>query len=164
MAVKGVHFSLATIKSYNTSDEDHRPYGYAINGSVDISVEHLALHVCGAIYPIMAYPHTGTIAWRASNARLSNYGFQRLIGGSIDGNIDNSTQTINSTSEPSLFKMVFTVTTGSSGNLQITLNSCYSQRLAWEFTRDGFVIPNFEGGATADDDGVVGTIQTATYS
>lgn len=129
------------------------------NVSVDFTFDIAELFCGSALYPRDVRVHTGRINGTAEFAELTTQGFQKLLGGSIS----NTKLTITSTSSPSTFQLVATLTTDGIAFI-LTFLKVRSTQLSIPFVRDGHLIPNFNFSCESDDSGNVATIDVGDLS
>lgn len=133
--------------------------GHLQNVSIDFSFDQAQLYSGAALYPADVRVHTGTITGNAEFADIDAASFQKLVGGSIGGDV----LTINNSAFPSTFQLVLTLVTDGI-TFKITLVKCRSTKLSMAFARDGHLIPNFDFSAEANDAGSVATIDVGDVS
>lgn len=148
-----IQFGIATMTYGGKS------IGHLQNVSIDFAFDQAQLFSGSALYPVDVRVHTGTITGNAEFADIDAQSFQKLIGGSIAGDV----LTINNTASPSTFQLVLTLVTDGI-TFSITLVKCRSTKLSMAFARDGHLIPNFDFSAESNDSNQVATIDVGDVS
>ena len=143
-----LQFGMATIYF------DGEAIGYVQGGSLDFSFEKATLYDGNKKFPSDVRVHTGSISGSASFAQLRAEAFYKILGGSLMDVNETHRLTIKSTDAPPQIALQFEVTLDNK-TFRVTLPKVISGSLALEFARDGYVIPDFDFEAFADDDDVV---------
>lgn len=133
--------------------------GYLQNVTIDFAFDQASLFSGATLYPIDVRVHTGTITGNAEFADIDAVTFQKLLGGSIAGDV----LTVNNSASPSTFQLVLTLITDTV-TFSITLVKCRSTKLSMAFARDNHLIPNFDFSAESNDAGQVATIDVGDVS
>lgn len=148
-----VQFGIATM-SYGGKN-----VGHLQNVSIDFAFDQAQLFSGAALYPVDVRVHTGTITGNAEFADIDATTFQKLLGGSIGGDV----LTISETAAPSTFQLILTLITDGI-TFKITLVKCRSTKLSMAFARDGHLIPNFDFSAESNASAQVATIDLGDVS
>lgn len=148
-----VQFGIATL-SYGGKN-----VGFLQNVSIDFAFDQAQLFSGAALYPIDVRVHTGTITGNAEFADIDAATFQKLLGGTIAGDV----LTVNNAAAPSTFQLILTLITDGI-TFKITLVKCRSTKLSMAFARDGHLIPNFDFSAESNSSDQVATIDLGDVS
>lgn len=143
-----IQFGLATIYF------DSEAVGYVQGGSLDFAFDKAQLYDGSGKFPIDVRTHTGRVSGSGKFAQLEAESFYKILGGTLEDINQTHRQIITTSSEPPEIQLQFEVTTDSL-TLRITLLKVISGQLSMEFARDGYIIPDFNFEAFADDDGDV---------
>ncbi|MHA2363873.1 MAG: hypothetical protein ACXAC7_07935 [Candidatus Hodarchaeales archaeon] len=148
-----VQFGIATMSHGGVN------IGFLQNVNIDFAFDVAQLYSGAAIYPVDVRTHTGTISGTAEFADLNAAAFQKLLGGTIAGDVI----TLTDTDFPATFQLITTVITDSI-TFKITFPKARSTSMSIPFSRDSHLIPNFGFQVESDASGNVATIDVGDVS
>jgi len=127
--------------------------------SMDFSFSSAELYCGSGIFPQDVRVHSGVITGSAEFADLTALAFEKILGGSRNGEVISLIET----SSPSTFALVTTLVTDGTSFI-VTFPKARSTKLSMAYVRDGHLIPNFDFAVQADASGNVATIDVGDVS